>query len=67
MMVELLAARGAGGKAGDRIDVPLAEAESLFRKGKARPVRAIAKPEKAVRKRKPEHADARNRSDKSAV
>lgn len=52
MMVELLAPRGAGGKTGDKIDVPMDEAARLFRKGTAIPVRAVNKPEKAVRGRK---------------
>jgi len=56
MKVELLAPRGAGGKTGDVIEVPMAEAESLFRKGKARVYRERPKPERATRTRKSERA-----------
>lgn len=58
MLVKLLAPRGAGGKTDEVLDVPFPEAERLFRKGTAQPVRVARKPEKAVRKRKkgPEHA-----------
>lgn len=56
MLVQLIAPRGAGGKPGDVIDVPMAEAESLFRKRKAIVYRERAKPEKATRTRKSEKA-----------
>lgn len=56
MLVELLASRGAGGKTGDTVEVSMDEARSLFRKGKARPVRELRKPERATRRKKPEKA-----------
>jgi len=62
MLVELLADRGAGGKIGDVIDVPMDEAARMFRKGTARVYRERPKPERATRKRRSEkaNADARN-------
>ena len=56
MKVELLASRGSGGKPGDILDVPIDEAQRLFRKGMARVYRERVAPEKATKRRKPERA-----------
>lgn len=56
MLVELLVPRGAGGKTGDILDVPMDEAARLFRKGAARVYRERVAPEKATKRAKPERA-----------
>lgn len=56
MLVKLLASRGAGGQPGDVVEVTMAEAESLFRKGKAIVYREGPKPERATRRKKSEKA-----------